>query len=158
MSQDFELRDINTQLQLLKDELIKVLDSPFLSFVELMKINEIGLYVIISDDDILYVGKTTRAGKKRIRELTTDFRSHTFNKKMLVKHLDSLGYTVNKSNIKSTTESKGDVILDVKFKEAQQFVNTEIKKLKFKFYTTEKIQLTNFEHFAIGVLQPLFND
>lgn len=58
------------------------LDSPVLAYSEIASIKEQGLYLIADRKGIIYVGKTSRSGRLRMRELTADFRSHTLNRKL----------------------------------------------------------------------------
>ncbi len=159
MEKCFAKVSIEQRIHWLNNQLDIALNSRLLTFEELMKINEMGIYIVFNADDILYVGKTERAGKIRLRELVSDFRSHTFNKKMLIEHFYSLGYNIPRLNRNSKTKLIEDLILDVEqFKAAQKAVNAQIKELKFKFHETRNVELTNIEHFAISVLKPLFND
>ncbi len=159
MEKYFRTGSIEQRIEWLKRELDQAINSTFLNYSDLMTINEMGVYIVMNDDEILYVGKTTRAGKIRLRELAADFRSHTFNKKMLVEHFYKLGYNIPRLN--KTTKNKliESSIMDLKqFQEAQKNVNANIKELKFKFHATRNVELDNIEHFAISVLKPLFND
>src|ERR1700761_9369203 len=113
MDKYFERISIESRIDWLNNQLKIALSSPTLSFSELMKITEMGVYIIFNDEQILYVGKTERAGKIRLRELVSDFRSHTFNKKMLIEHFYSLGYDIPRLSRGSKKKLIDDLILDL---------------------------------------------
>lgn len=159
MDKYFGNKSVVERINWLQNQLNIVLNSPFLSYQELMSINNMGLYIVLSEDEILYVGKTTRAGKMRLRELATDYRSHTFNNKMLLNHFFSKGYNIPRLNRNAKNDLIKRTILDLdQFKAAQKSVNEYIKSLTFKFLATRDIELNNIEHFAISVLKPTYND
>ena len=87
-----EVQTIDKQFHFFKEILIHSLSKPRLTFKEITKIDIQGIYIIYEAEKILYVGKTTRSGKVRMRELAADFRSHTFNRKLLSERFKDLGF------------------------------------------------------------------
>lgn len=139
----------------------KAVASATLNYLQICKVDHQGLYIIFDDNEILYIGKTNRAGKIRMQELAADFRSHTFNKKLLSQRFKNLGFVfevlkneTKKEWIDNSTISKED------FKAHQKEVNQYIRqKLKFKFYKEQdERKLISLEHFAIAVFNPSHND
>jgi hypothetical protein len=147
------------------DELIAKLNeatsSSFFNYSQVKKIENCGLYLIYQDNQIIYVGKTDRNGKVRLRELAADYRSHTLNRKLL--------HSVLNNHLKQelpplNKESKhrlisGGLILESDFLNLQAQINYQIRNhLKFQFYHIEGKDLLRLEHFAIAVLNPKMND
>ena len=132
-----------------------------LSYKDVCKIDYQGLYIISDGDTVLYVGKTNRTGKVRMQELAADFRSHTFNKKLLSKKLKDLGFVfdVLRNETKKSLIQAGYISLD-DFQNHQSQVNEYIKsKLIFRFCREEdQRKLISLEHFAIAILNPVYND
>lgn len=160
------ISDINDALFIkretwLRNQLQKALDQPFLTFGQLTLIKEMGLYFIYDDNELLYIGMTTRAGNKRLKEMIAGFRGHTFNRKLLAEHFRGLGHTMhvlNSKNLKSKWFDTG-LITNEEFNIAQKTVNEKIReRYRFKFYETKYINLGFMEHYAIAILQPLYND
>lgn len=146
-------------------ELIALLNeatsSPLLNYESAKNISTCGLYIVYKGNKALYVGKTDRTGKIRFREMTSDYRSHTLNRKllhkMLTEFLKSPIGTLKKES-KHQFISAGS-ITENDFTEIQQKINMQIKtELKFRFLSIEGKNLTRLEHFAIAVLNPEMND
>lgn len=139
----------------------QAVSSETLSFKQIRKIDYQGLYIIFDDKEVLYIGKTNRTGKVRMQELAADFRSHTFNKKLLSKRFRDLGFVfeVLKKETKKEWIDKGAITIE-SFKAHQKEVNQYIREqLKFKFLNiADERQLISLEHFAIAVLNPSHND
>jgi hypothetical protein len=153
-----KIQEKTTSLALL---LQSAISSSTLSYQEICSVENQGLYIIFDDTSVLYVGKTTRSGKVRMRELASDFRSHTFNKKLLTKRLKDLGFVFNilKNETKKHWIESGKITDDV-FKEHQKDTNMYIKSsIKFKFFeVVNALDLISLEHYAIAALSPLHND
>ena len=157
----FSLEIIQANTQTLSDILDKAIASPILSYTQICEAKYQGLYIIFDDKEILYIGKTNRTGKVRMQELAADFRSHTFNKKLLSKRLKDLGFVfeVLRKETKKEWIDKGTISKE-DFKAHQKEVNQYIRqKLKFKFYKEQdERKLISLEHYAIAVLNPSHND
>ena len=157
----FSQQLINQRTDQLYNKLILALNSDSLTYSDICKINHQGLYIIFDDLEILYVGKTNRTGKIRIRELASDFRSHTFNKKLLSRRFRDLGlvFEVLKNETKEQWILTGIMSENI-FKSHQKDVNSYIKQhLKFKFHQEQDARLLiSFEHYAIAILNPMHND
>lgn len=153
--------DIKNQTKGLERKLKDVLNSELKGFGEIKDLNKSGVYLIFKGREIIYVGKTKREGKKRLREMGSDFRSHTFNRKLLKEYLNK-NYNLNLNSLPNNKKkelSSKKILKEDEFKKAQQEINNYIKKeLKFKFIELEDGGLITFEHFAIAVLKPYYND
>lgn len=152
---------IQIRIEALTPILENAFNSPTFSYEQVAKVDEQGLYIIFNEKEILYIGKTNRIGKIRMQELAADFRSHTFNRKLLSQRLKNLGFvfeTLKNKTKKDWIESGAITIED--FKAHQKEINLFIReKLKFKFFpVSDERKLITFEHFAIAVLNPLYND
>ena len=153
-----EIRPHTQKLITLLEEAVA---SPTLTFSQVCEIDHQGLYIIFDDKQILYIGKTNRAGKVRMQELAADFRSHTFNRKLLSMRFRDLGFVfeVLKKETKKEWIDNGIITKD-DFKAHQKEINQYIRsELKFKFYQAQdERKLISLEHFAIAVLTPVHND
>jgi len=161
MNSPFTNINVDRNSDWLKDHLQKAIDSPTQTFSEISLLKDQGLYMIFNEIDLLYVGKTNRNGKIRLRELTTDFRSHSFNRKYLAELIQTKGHGYhNLSSNKKKELIETGILTEFEFKEYQAEVNSNIKtNLKFKFYSFSlSVDLVHLEHYAISVLKPLYND
>src|SRR5580698_2870905 len=79
----------------LKKRLQDGLNQPFISFAEVIKEYEMGVYFIYDDSELLYIGMTTRPGQNRIKEIVSGFRKHTFNRKLMAQHFRRRGYPMH---------------------------------------------------------------
>jgi hypothetical protein len=152
---------IATRIHALTQQLQQALDSPNLTYAEIARSSEQGLYLIASQEGVIYVGKTTRTGKLRMQELAADFRSHTLNKKLLSEHLRTLGLEV--TTLTSGTKAQwiaAAVLTAEEFRGHQHRINTHIRtQLSFRFFPlADSAVLNRLEHFAIAVLDPIYND
>lgn len=143
------------------EKLKSFLESGNMSFAEIRGISKPGVYAISFEDKIIYVGKTTRSGKTRIGELSADYRSHTLNRKLLRDYLETkLSQKLDKFNkgTKSLLITSGTISED-EFVVAQKVINDRVKEeFQFKFVELDSNEITSFEHFAIALLQPRYND
>ena len=121
-----------------------------------------GIYIVYNEhEEIIYIGKTGRDGKTRLRELTSDYRSHTFNKKLLREKLIDF---LQNTDLRLTNRTKEqliveEIISEQNFLTLQKEVNEIIKtQYKFRFYEVKESELTETEHFFIAVVNPKFND
>lgn len=150
------------QLNILVEDLEKVLDSKAINYEEAKKVNAQCIYIVRnSEEEIVYVGKTGRTGKLRLREMSSDFRSHTLNRKLLKLKLEG----ILEEELKSLqNRTKNDLIISNRmtldeFKNAQQDINIEIKNsYSFILYEVEQKRLNEVEHFLISVFKPKYND
>jgi GIY-YIG catalytic domain len=150
------------RIKTLTDNFNEALNSKLLNFEESKELKSCGIYIVYNEEEeIIYIGKTGRDGKTRLRELASDYRSHTFNKKLLKEKLDSFLET---NGLRLTNKTKeqlivGETISRQGFSDLQKEVNEVIKKrYKFRFYEVEASKLTETEHFFIAVVNPRFND
>jgi hypothetical protein len=141
-------------------ELERALKSPSLTFREITQIKAQGLYFIAEKGDIIYVGKTGRAGQKRMRELATDFRSHTLNYKLLRQRLRKKGLALTGS-VKTIKQEMiaAAFLTEEEFRAHQASINAHIRgKFTFQFYpVANAAQLGRLEYFAIAILDPTYN-
>ncbi len=160
-NQSFISPDISPGCQHLTRQLQQALDSRALTYAEIARRKEQGLYLIAGQKSIIYVGKTTRSGQLRMRELAADFRSHTLNRKLLSEHLRTVGLEVTglTTGIKQQWIAAA-VLTEEEFREHQATINTLIRtQLSFRFLpVTDSAALGRLEHFAIAVLDPFYND
>lgn len=152
---------INDRIEHLRDELVNALVSKKISYSETLNLHGKGIYVVYENDEIIYVGKTSRTGKVRLRELASDYRSHTLNRKLLAKYIDK------KTGLKNSTLNKDSkrrlidngILSEEEFVSTQSMVNRLIRsELMFQFHTVDEVDLNSMEHFAIAVLNPRMND
>jgi hypothetical protein len=152
---------IKNNFDLLSQTLAEVVGSPTLKYSQICEADYQGLYIIFDEDQVLYIGKTDRTGKVRMRELAADFRSHTFNKKLLTKKLKDLGFvfeTLRKETKKDWIDQ--GILTKEQFVSHQREVNQYVRSgLKFKFFNQpDERLLTRLEHFAIAIFDPVYND
>jgi hypothetical protein len=152
---------IYSRAQSLSIILEKAIASPTLTYTQIREVDHQGLYIIFDDKEILYIGKTNRTGKVRMQELAADFRSHTFNKKLLSKRFKDLGFVfeVLKKETKKEWIDNGTITKE-DFKAHQKEINQYIRtKVKFKFHKEQdERKLISLEHFAIAIFNPSHND
>lgn len=95
-----------------------------------------------------------------MRELVSDFRSHTFNQKLMTQRLREMNMAIHvlsndikKKFIEQKIMAKEDFI------GRQQHVNKTIRStFRFKFHEYKYTDILVFEHYAIAILGPLYND
>jgi hypothetical protein len=145
----------------LKNQVEKMVSQPFMTFDEITDVKDMGIYLIYDDQELLYVGMTTRKGSLRLSEIAKGFRSHTFNRKLLAQHFRGLGHVIHVINPKTFRKLwiETQIIPEEEFKAANREINKFIKtNLRFRFYESRFNNLEFMEHFAIATLQPLYND
>jgi len=155
------LNHIHTRVHFLVGQLKLALAEPTNKFNEISDLRKQGLYIIYQEESIIYIGKTGRNGKIRLREMTSDYRSHTLNRKLLKEHFEKKhGLTLEKFNQKTKENLITQTILTLEqFKEGQRHINNYIRsELGFKFYEFENPELASLEHFAIAIFNPIYND
>jgi hypothetical protein len=155
-----EFQILNNRAIILKESLKSVLDTKYLLYHDVKNISDAGIYFVYRDNKIIYIGKTERTGKVRLRELASDYRSHTFNNKLLAKELEKNDLFFGKRLPKNAKFEfiKSEILTENLFAEYQKRINSFIKnKLKFKFQAIET-DLISLEHFAIAIYRPEFND
>lgn len=152
---------MNTEkIKLLSERLDKLLRSNSMNFDEIKKIDEKGVYAIYNRKGLIYIGKSKKRGvKNRMSELIGDFRSHTLNRKTLFPLLRSdLRWDVDNMK-KKEVYSRIDSMGKEEREKLQIKVNNLIKEgFKIKFIPLQDKEIESFEHFAIGVMSPKFND
>jgi len=153
--------NINDRIEHLKSELNKAISSELMTYEKTKQITTSGIYLIYNKSEVIYVGKTNRNGKTRLRELASDYRSHTLNRKIFRSLLSTvLKYDFPPLN-KETKHRliSGGILSEQAFLKLQAKVNDMIKtELRFRFYSIESDKITELEHFAISVLNPKMND
>jgi hypothetical protein len=150
------------RIQNLTKSLTEALSLEFHTYEHTRNYETCGIYLIYDEkDELIYIGKTGRAGKIRLRELTSDYRSHTLNRKLL---RNLLAHSLENNDLLLTNRTKQQMIDDGNiseddFKSRQNDINQMIKtKYKFKFYQVDESKLTETELFFIAVINPKFND
>lgn len=128
---------------------------------QLAELSAAGIYIVYLSGAPVYVGKTSRSGKIRLRELVTDRRSHTFNNKLVREELSkklnvvlkTLGPKKEAELITNGRISKNELAA------LQDKINSRIRQYyRFKFLPAPPDKLSQYEHFAIAVLNPAAND
>jgi len=135
--------------------------GPTLTYAQVSQINEQGLYLVFKGKVLVYVGKTGRSGKLRVREMAADFRSHTLNRKLLSERLRDQGMVF--STLTSSMKQqwiKNALLTEAVFRQHQAAINEMIRtEMTFKFLpVAEPKDLGQLEHFGIAVLEPVYND
>jgi hypothetical protein len=153
--------DIEERISVLTDELRKALNSKIMTFDQTKDAISCGIYLVYLDDKIIYVGKTSRTGKIRLRELASDYRSHTLNRKLLRLFINK-ELNVNLSPLTNSSKQKmikDGIVSNKDFLIFQNTVNYFIKnELRFKYWITDPDKVSALEHFAISIFNPEFND
>lgn len=156
------MQAVELEIGRLRADLINVLSSPLLTYDQTKDISTCGVYFIYKGSEIIYVGKTGRTGKVRLRELAVDYRSHTLNKKMLRLLLMTVFKTDDYPSIRKNHKKElidSGKLTEERFVQIQAKVNNMIKgELMFKFHPISSEEVTAFEHFSIAVLNPKMND
>lgn len=145
----------------LRERLDEALIQPFISFSEAISTYDIGLYFIYDDKELLYIGMTERPGQNRIKEISSNFRKHTLNRKLMAEHFRSLDYKMQVLSVKNFQRDwiHSELITVEQLRSAQLTVNRKIReKFRFKFYEFRYFDLGVLEHYAIAILRPLYND
>jgi hypothetical protein len=138
-----------------KKHLENIQKLPFLTYSQMLDNSCNGLYFIFKQSELIYIGKTNREGKKRIRELGSDFRSHTLNRKLLAEELNLL---FPSGEPRFVLIDSGKLSVE-EFSEIQIKVQNVIKQqLRFKFYNFDEINLERMECFLIGFMNPTYNN
>ena len=152
---------IADEIRYMEDELTAALNSQRRTYKQARNIIVPGVYFVYRDDQVIYVGKTSREGKTRFQEMAADYRSPTLNRKLL---LPILNEHLNTNYKRLTKDIKpqliaGGIISQEEFQRLQREVNRIVKtELRFQFHSTKPEDLTRFEHFAISILNPPLND
>lgn len=152
---------INEQIEILTRQLKNLLGREIVTYDIIKKNNTQGIYVIFDKVNISYIGITTRQGKKRMQELTSDYRSHTFNRKLLTERFKELKLVTQPLKKDSKTDLINNNIMSKEFFVQQQTaINDYIKnELQFIFLPIADTNLLKrLEHFAIAVINPPYND
>lgn len=152
----------NEKIRLLSEKLRCLVNSKLRGFDEIRQINEKGVYAIYEDGkkQPIYIGKSKKRGvKHRMSELTGDFRSHTLNRKILFSLLKK-DFNFDVDNKKKTeVYAFIDRLSKDEKMHLQNKVNDFIRKnFKIKFIPLPEEEIESFEHFAIGVENPEYND
>lgn len=117
---------IQPRIEVLEGHLILALAKPTKKFDEISELKAQGLYIIFHGEIIIYIGKTSRNGKIRLREMTSDYRSHTLNRKLLKEYFENKqGLTLGKFNQKTKEFLIAETILThEQFLEGQKHINS----------------------------------
>lgn len=148
---------IDERIKIFKDKIIKLLKSKLRNFNELNDLTSGGVYAVYKDEEVIYVGKAVKQSlKSRIGNLKGDFKAHTLNFKIYSEFL----VKENGESFKSNTKKAIEKLSPEKRRNIQDKVNKYINdnfKIKALFLTDKK-EIDSFEHFAISVLLPRYND
>ena len=131
------------------------------SYAQLTDTSEPGIYFVFERSTPVYVGKTGRTGKDRLRELVSDRRSHTLNGKLVAQYLSKkLSKPIRRVGPKTEQKLIGEgCITGEDIARIQREVNKDIRsRFRFLFCPVAVDQMTSREHFAIAVLDPSYND
>jgi len=150
-----------TKTNELSECLKQALESELFGFDKIKNQNKSGVYFIYHKDKIIYVGKTERAGSKRLGDMVHHYRSHTLYRKLLFERIKNY----HRLNIDNLSDKTVNQIIEPNekykriFKEEKDKIKEHIKEdLKFKFIPLKGKQINYFEHFCIGVISPKYND
>ena len=145
----------------LKGQLKQLLNSDLRTFDNLKTLTSKGVYAIYKNKEFfpIYLGKTTRKGKNRIREIAGNYDSHVLNKKLLIKRLNEK-YNLNLKSLRSKEELiKNEKVSEKQFKDTQKEIKKYVEEnLEGRYIELSEKEIIPFEHFAIGVLKPNYND
>ncbi len=154
------MKEIGKKIAALRNELRRLISCRPITFNKVNCLNSSGVYAILENNEIIYIGKTTRYGKKRLREMASDYRSHTLNRKRMIELLNKeyeLNLMVLKNDDKDKLINNGTLTRN-QFENIQKAVNKTIKdEFHIKFLELGGREMTDLEHFAIGVLSPKYN-
>jgi len=120
-----------------------------------------GVYAIYDKtnlDNPIYIGKTEKQKKGvrgRMDNLLGDCLSHTLNLKILCDKI--LNWDRNKMNRKEIIPKWKNLPKEESKKYRKEVRNYIEKNLKIRFKELDK-EIPRFEHFAIGVMNPILND
>ena len=160
-SYETEIVLVETVAAELQIALKAALTQPFTNFSALSSQKKPGLYIVNLGSQVIYIGKTTRSGKIRMREMAADFRSHTLNRKLLTSELKNVGIELKALNSKSKQSLiELNQLSEYDFKSLQEKVNQKVRsEMSFRFYPVhDQSFLTRLEHYAISILNPSLND
>ena len=165
MNKYCERCDENDRLIVLEKKLTFFLESFLRSFNEAKDIDSNGVYGVFRDGEVIYIGLTITEGHKRILDLTSFWDNHTLHKKLLKEGLNIKKLVWCKKgetsiNSKEELIKKGEFTLK-EFDECNQKILSLIKTFKFRFIdmsSENSKEIKNFEHFAISILNPKYND
>ncbi len=144
------MTDFNNKVKQMKLKLRKLLNSEFRNFIEGEKLDFPGVYVVCCSKKVIYIGSSENI-KRRIQELLADYRSHTLHRKLLCEKLFG--------NFGKGTRKRLDKIYKTLPQTKKEYAKNFLrKKCRFKMLKTEKEKIKPLEHFAIGVLNPEYND
>ena len=145
-------------------KLDRLLNTTPKSFEDIKMIEDTGVYAISRKGikkPIYYIGETGRGVKVRMTELTSDYRSHTLNRKVLLEILkDEWKWEIGKMKKKEIYE-KVERLNDKAKQRLQDKVNKRINnrfEVRFIPITENKKSIRSFEHFAIAIEKPELND
>lgn len=92
----------------LSNHLEKAIQLEYLEYNRAKEITQKCIYIVYDEGlKIIYIGKTGRTGKLRLREMSSDYRSHSLNKKLLKLELEKY----LKTNLNSLTDKTKNRLL-----------------------------------------------
>jgi hypothetical protein len=154
------MNKIKMQTKRLTKLLKRLLNSESIHFDQVKCLNSSGVYAVLKNKKVIYIGKTTRYGKKRLREMTGDYISHSLNRKLMTELLNK-NYKLNLARLRNDDKEtliKEKKLSGAQFEATQKEVNKKIKaEFQIKFIEVSGREMTNLEHFTIGVLSPKYN-
>lgn len=162
MTLPFDTAKIDQTIGRYKEYLHDILNSPLLTFDELTQLDtEVrGIYLVFEGNELIYVGMTKNI-KNRLLDMTSPNNRHSLNQILLDLEMSDVifkatGYTYLSEDIKNRLITE-EVLTIEEFKNYKNVVKEKIKKFKFKFYPTKLFNMRDLEHFAIAILNPVYN-
>jgi len=125
-----------------------------MNFDSAKKITRNGVYIVYEGKKLLYIGSTSKDNHRRMGDLDGHFSNHTLHKKFLKKALKT------KESFRSKIEiyQKKRICSEKRLGEIDQKIKGRIRKFSFNFLELRGREIKKFEHFAIGILNPDYND
>ncbi len=162
MTLPFDTTKIDQTIGRYKEYLHAILNSPLFTFDELTQLDTKvrGIYFVFEDNELMYVGMTKNI-KNRLLDMTSPNNRHSLNQILLDLEMGDVifkatGYTYLNDDIKNRLITE-EVLTKDDFKKYKNAVKDKIKKFKFKFYPTDLFNMRDLEHFAIAILNPVYN-
>lgn len=162
MTLPFDTIKIDQTIRRHREYLHIIITSPLLTFGELTELDTKvrGIYLVFEGNELMYVGMTKNI-KKRLHDMTSPYNRHSLNQILLELEMGDVifkatGYKYLNSEMKRRLLNEG-IITKEDFKNYKNVVKEKIQNFKFKFYPTDLFNMRDLEHFAIAILNPVYN-
>lgn len=162
MKLPYDELEIATRINRYKEYLLKMLNTPTLTFEELNKLDskESGIYFVFENDELIYVGMTKNI-KNRLNDMVNSTKRHSINQIIFESEIGETlfkktGYVSLNDDLKKLLITN-KIISKEEFKRFKNSTKKRIKNFKFKFYKTKLYNMRDLEHFAIAILNPEYN-